>query len=69
LDFNGFQIKDLGGAGMSNLEAGSLYYEMSKYDASVATYVLVHMLGVQSVGALGDEDQKKRLIPESMALN
>ena len=54
---------------MSNLEAGSLYFEMSKYDASVATFVLVHMLGVQSVDALGDEHQKKRILPDTMALN
>ena len=52
---------------MTNLESGSLYFEMSKYDASVATFVLVHMLGVQSCDALGDADQRERIIPETIS--
>ena len=59
LGINGFQISEYGGPGFSNLESGAIYYEMSKVDASVATFVLVHnAIGNNVVDALGDSAQK-----------
>jgi alkylation response protein AidB-like acyl-CoA dehydrogenase len=59
LGIDGFQIKNYGGVGFTNLESGAIYYELAKHDASVATFVLVHNgIGNNVVDALGDEEQK-----------
>lgn len=42
LGINGCQIKDFGGPGMTNLETGSICFEMAKIDASISTFYLVH---------------------------
>lgn len=43
---------------------------MSKKDASVATFVLVHnAIGNNVVAALGDEEQKKRILSETIPMN
>ena len=55
---------------MTNLEAGAIYYEMAKTDASVATFMIVHNgIGCNVVAALGDEEQKKRILPDTIAMN
>jgi alkylation response protein AidB-like acyl-CoA dehydrogenase len=70
LGINGFQIKEHGGPGYSNMESGAIYYEMSKKDASVATFVLVHnAIGNNVVAALGDEEQKKRILSETVPMH
>ena len=57
LGINGLRIKDHGGPGFSNLEAGAIALEMSKYDASVSTFYLVHnAIGTAVISALGDEE-------------
>lgn len=42
LEVNGLCVKDFGGPGMSNMEAGAILYEMAKFDASISTFFLVH---------------------------
>jgi len=70
LGINGLQIKDYGGVGFSNLESGAIYYEMAKHDASVSTFVLVHnAIGNNVVEALGDEEQKKRILSETIPMD
>ena len=70
LGINGFQIKEYGGAGCNNLESGAIYFELAKYDASVATFVLVHnAIGNNVVDALGDEEQKKRILSETIPMD
>jgi hypothetical protein len=42
---------------MTNLEAGSIAYELAKRDGSIATFMLVHnLIGSCVVDALGDEE-------------
>ena len=54
---NGMVIKDHGGPGFNNLEAGAMYFEFAKSDSSIATFVLVHnALGTAVISALGDEE-------------
>ena len=70
LGINGFQIKGYGGPGFSNLESGAIYFELAKYDASVATFVLVHnAIGNNVVDALGDDEQKKRILSETIPMD
>ena len=70
LNINGLQIKDFGGPGFTNLEAGAVIMEMAKYDASIATLVLVHnAIGQMCVECLGDEEQRRRILPETMNMD
>jgi len=70
IGINGLQIKDFGSPGLSNLEAGSIMYEMNKQDGSIGMFFLVHnCLGMSVLDQLADEEQKKRLMPDLMALN
>jgi len=64
LGIDGLQIKGYGSPGLSTLEAGAVIYEMAKRDASAATFFLVHnAIGMAVIDALGDEEQKARLLP------
>lgn len=42
LGINGYEIKGHGGLGLTVLDSGALVYEVSKGDASCATFFLVH---------------------------
>lgn len=56
LGINGLQIRDFGGPGLTTLEAGSMIYEISKIDGSIAMAFLVqNCLGMSVVDALGDD--------------
>ena len=67
LGINGLQIKNFGSPGLSTLEAGACIYEMSKRDGSVASFFTVHnAIGMAVIDALGDEEQKQRLIPKGI---
>ena len=67
LGINGLQIKGYGSPGLSTLESGALCYEMAVKDGSVATFFLVHnAIGMCVVNALGDEEQKQRLLPDGV---
>jgi glutaryl-CoA dehydrogenase len=70
LGINGFQIKSCGGPGMTNLETGSIAYQLARYDASISTFVLVHSsIGSAVVDALGDEEQKTRILGECINMD
>jgi len=69
LGINGLQIKGYGSPGLSTLEAGACIYEIAKRDGSAATFLLVHnAIGMAVIDALGDEEQKSRLLPPGMRL-
>lgn len=70
LGINGLRIKDFGGPGFNNLEAGAIVYELAKRDASVSTFYLVHnAIGSAVVDALGDEEQRKRILSETINMD
>lgn len=63
LGINGLQIQGYGSPGLSTLEAGAMCYEIAKRDGSASTFLLVHnAIGMAVIDALGDEEQKKRLL-------
>ena len=44
---------------MSLFDAGSVMYELARWDASIATFMVVHnCLGISVVEKLGDEEQR-----------
>lgn len=64
------KIKDFGGPGYNAIEAGAIAFEMSKYDASVSTLYMVHNgIGTAVIDALGDEEQRKRLLGETLNMD
>ena len=70
LGVNGMMIKDFGGPGFNNLEAGAIIFEMAKKDASISTFVLVHnAIGTRVIDCLGDEEQRKRLLTPSVNMD
>ena len=70
LNVNGLLIKDFGGPGMTTLEAGSINFEMAKIDGSVAMSFLVqNCLGMAVVDALGDDEQRARILPDCIKLD
>jgi len=70
LGINGMLIKDFGGPGFNNLEAGAIIYELAKKDASISTFVLVHnAIGTAVVDKLGDEEQRKRILTETINMD
>ena len=67
LGINGLQIKGYGSPGLSTLDAAACVYELAKRDGSVCTYLLVHNgIGMSVIDALGDEEQKERLITKGI---
>jgi alkylation response protein AidB-like acyl-CoA dehydrogenase len=65
----GYELKEFGGPGLSQMDIGAFCYEMSKFDVSVATFINVHnCLGIAVVNHLGDEEQRARIIPDAIAL-
>jgi len=53
----GLTIKDHGGPGLSALEGYAVSYEIAKYDASIATFFLVHnCIGMAPIDMLGSEE-------------
>lgn len=70
LGVNGFQIEGYGSPAFTNVEAGAIYYEFAKKDASISTFVLVHnSVGSSTVNILGDQAQKDRLLPETINMD
>ena len=49
---------------MSTLDSAAIVYEVTKRDASIGTFIAAHTsIGLCVVDALGDEEQKARLLP------
>ena len=48
---------------MTNLEVGAIEYEFARRDAAIASFVVVHnAIGSLVIDALGDEEQKSRIL-------
>lgn len=55
---------------MSYLETGAMMFELAKIDLSLCTFMVVHnSIGSSVVDKLGSEEQRKRLLPELVALD
>lgn len=61
----GLQIKEFGCAGLTNVEATLAVMEMSRVDASLATFAVVHSgLAMRSIAVAGTEEQKRYWLPK-----
>jgi glutaryl-CoA dehydrogenase len=69
LDIVGDGIQGYGCPPMSPIAAGLIHMELSRGDASVATFHGVHCgLAMQSIAMLGSEEQKQRWLPQMAKL-
>ena len=51
------------------MDTGAIFYELARWDASIATFMIVqNSLGLTVVDKLGSEEQKKRLLPDLIML-
>lgn len=52
---------------MTNIEDGSIVFEIAKRDPLIATFFSVHkLIGQNIIDACGDYEQRARLLPEKM---
>ncbi len=57
LGFNGFEIKDFGGPGLSLMDSSAIMYEIGKVDCSIGTFIMAHnAIGMNVVNMLGSEE-------------
>lgn len=69
LKISGLYIKDHGAPGLSLMDTSVITYELSKIDASIATFFLVHnSIGLMNFHYLGSEEQRARLLPEAIRM-
>lgn len=62
-------IKDHGGPGLSQITSGAIAYEFGRMEASIGTFFIVHnCLGLTVIDMLGDEDQRRRFLPDGISL-
>ena len=64
-----FAPKEFGGLGCNSFQKNSIFWEASKFDPSIGTFLGVHFgLGVATIQECGDDEQKIRLLPDCYAL-
>jgi glutaryl-CoA dehydrogenase len=70
LGINGVTVKGYGSAGMNNVEWGAIAYEMSRADGSITVlFNNHHGIGSCVVDQLGNEEQKARLLKDTISMN
>ena len=51
------------------VDTGSVFYELGRWDASVATFFIVtNCLGIAVIERCGGEEQKKRILPDCVLM-
>ena len=69
LGISGFSVKGYGSPELSTLESGALCFEAARRDASVGTFMIVHVgAGMALIEALGNEEQKQRFLPKGASM-
>ena len=67
IGFNGFEIKDFGGPGLSIIDTSAVIYEIGKVDTSIGTFIMVHnAIGMNVINMLGSEEQRARILPDAI---
>mmetsp|Transcript_24010 Transcript_24010/g.36908 ORF Transcript_24010/g.36908 Transcript_24010/m.36908 type:complete len:248 (+) Transcript_24010:186-929(+) len=69
IGINGCAINGYGGLGFNNMEYGSLIYEIARKDYSLFLFFIVlNSLGSNIIADLGNEEQKQRILTETIPL-
>ncbi len=64
LGFGGIYVKDdVGGSGLSRLDATVIFEELAKGCTSTAAFISIHNMASWMIDTFGDDDQRKRWLP------
>ena len=65
LGFGGIYVKDdVGGSGLSRLDAALIMEELAAACPSTAAYISIHNMAAWMIDAFGDDDQRRRFLPK-----
>jgi len=65
LGFGGIYVKDdVGGSGLSRLDAALIFEELAQGCTSTAAYISIHNMAAWMIDAYGGEEQRRRLLPK-----
>jgi alkylation response protein AidB-like acyl-CoA dehydrogenase len=65
LGFGGIYVRDdVGGSGLTRLDAALIMEELSAACPSTAAYVSIHNMAAWMIDAFGDDDQRRRFLPK-----
>ncbi|WP_457966958.1 acyl-CoA dehydrogenase family protein [Arthrobacter sp. D1-29] len=59
-----YTSEDVGGAGLTRSDAVLIFEELAKGDTAIAAYISIHNMVVWMIDTFGDDDQRKRWVPE-----
>jgi alkylation response protein AidB-like acyl-CoA dehydrogenase len=67
--FGGIYVRDdVGGAGLSRLDAALIFEELARGCSSTAPYISIHNMAAWMIDAFGDDALRRRLLPELVSL-
>jgi alkylation response protein AidB-like acyl-CoA dehydrogenase len=70
LGFAGIYVReDVGGSGLSRLDAAIIFEELSRGDVSHAAFVSIHNMASWMIDTYGTEEQRQRFLPRLTAMN
>ena len=65
LGFGGIYLKeDVGGSGLSRLDAAIIFEELAAGCTSTAAYISIHNMACWMIDAFGDDDQRRKWLPQ-----
>src|SRR5262245_15875770 len=65
LGFGGIYVKDdVGGSGLSRLDATLIFEELAQGCTSTAAYISIHNMAAWMIDAFGSEPQRKKFLPK-----
>lgn len=65
LGFGGIYVReDVGGSGLSRLDAAIIFEELAQGCTSTAAYISIHNMAAWMIDAFGDDDQRRRFLPK-----
>lgn len=60
--------EDVGGSGLSRVDAAAIFEELAKGDTTLAAYISIHNMVVWMIDSFGDEAQRRRWVPALASL-
>jgi len=69
LGLGGIYVReDVGGSGLSRLDAVAIFEELAKGDTTIAAYISIHNMVAWMVDEFGDQQQRERWLPGLVAM-
>ncbi len=69
LGLGGIYVReDVGGSGLSRLDAVAMFEELAKGDTTIAAYISIHNMVAWMIDTFGDDEQRRRWVPGLAAM-